>query len=339
MFKNRNIRNILIIGRSNIGDVCYDLVVVNPLRRCFPQAKISFLSSSRAENILQGYEGLDKIFTFDRHTKDRGLFGRLRLMVKLVRERFDLAIILKNTLMYRFLGIPRVWKMKRYSYVKSSEKTRHVVDSYLAFLRFHGIDAQEAIFEFALGEEEENFCDSFFVKEGISAKDRIVGILPMAAWSLKSWPIEKWNTLAGILKKQYGIKVINLGKRSDTPLGQMVLKNISREIISADTTNLKQASALIKRCSLFIGPDSSLLHLASCLGVEVIGLFGPSSGEDFFPYFHHHNNVSVKEKPTCMPCYPKLKFCPCRKKVQFGTCMEGIEVEDVLKIAKQRLNL
>ena len=112
--------NILIIGHSNIGDVCYDLAVVNPLRRQYPGARISFLASSRAKNILQGYDGLDKVFTFDRHTKDRGLFGRLRLMGTLVRERFDLAIIFKNTLMHKFLGIPCIWSVREYSGCGSS---------------------------------------------------------------------------------------------------------------------------------------------------------------------------------------------------------------------------
>ena len=338
MLKKRNIRNILILGHSNIGDVCYDLVTVDPLRRCFPQAKISFLTSSRVENIVKDHKGLDKILTFDRHSK-YSFLKRFCFTAILAIEKFDLAVVLKDTLMHIFLGIPNVWKVKEYLQIKSLEKTRHAVVNYLEFLRFHGIDAQEAKFEFTIGEEERNFCNAFFAKEGIKAQDRIVGILPLAAWSLKSWPIEKWNALAEILKKQYGIKVINLGKRSDTSLGQMLLKNISREIISADTTTLKQAMALIKHCSLFIGPDSSLLHLSSCLGIETIGLYGPSSGEYFYPYFHRHNNVSSAEKPSCMPCYPGLKFCPCMGRLRYGACMEGISVNDVLELVRQKLNL
>ncbi|MBU0635313.1 MAG: glycosyltransferase family 9 protein [Candidatus Omnitrophica bacterium] len=332
-------KNILIIGHSNIGDVCYDLVVVNPLRKYFPQAKISFLTSSRAENILQGYEGLDKVFTFDRYAKDSGLRGRLRLMAALARERFDLALVLKNTLMYKFLGIPCVWSVKKYLGYEPSEKKIHIVDIYLEFLRYHGIDAQEATFGFALGEEEKNFCSTFLAEEGISAKDRVVGILPVANWSLKSWPIDKWNELAGILKSQYGIKVINLSKSSSDSFSQMVLKNISRKIISADKTTLKQALALIKRCNLFIGPDSSLLHLASCIGVEAIGFYGPTSGEYFYPYFHRHNIVVSKEKLDCMPCYPGLKSCLCKEKLQYGVCMEGISVKDVLELVRQKLDL
>ena len=327
-------KNILIIGHSNIGDVCYDVVTIDPLRSHFPQAKISFLTSSRAESILQGYEGLDKIFTFDKHTKDKGLYGRLRLMAVLVREKFDLVVVLKNTFMYKFLGISCAWSVRKYLGCELLEKRIHAVDIYLEFLRSHGVDARETKFGFTLGEEERDFCDAFLAKEGISVKDKVVGIAPLAAWSLKSWPIDKWNKLAKNLKSQYGIKVINLSKSGRDPFSQMVLKNISREIISADKTTLRQAMALIKRCNFFIGPDSSLLHLASCMGVEAIGLYGPSSGEYFYPYFHRHNIVVSKEKLNCIPCYPGLKSCLCKEKLQFGVCMEGISVKDVLGFAR-----
>ncbi len=332
-------KNILIISHSNIGDVCYDLVVVGPLRERFPQAKISLLTSTRAVNILKDYEGLDEILTFDRHAKDKGLFGRLRFMSTLARKRFDLALVFNSTLMYKFLGIPYVWSVRKYLSRKSSDNKRHIVDNYLGFLQSHGIDVPEASFGFSSGKEEMKFCDTFLAKEGISDKDRLVGILPIAAWPLKSWPIDKWNELAGILKSQYGIKVINFSKSSNDSFGQMVSKNISPEIISAEKTTLRQAMALIKRCNLFIGPDSSLIHLASCMKIETIGLYGATPLDRFYPYFHYHNALVPKEKFNCMPCYPGFKPFPCKGKPWFGACMEGISVKDVLELVRQKLGL
>ncbi len=330
-------KNILIIGHSNIGDVCYDLVVVNPLRREFPKAKISFLTSSRSLNIVQGYKGLDEIITFDRQTKDRGLFGRLRLMAALLSKRFDLVLVLSSTLMHKFLGVPCVWSVRKYLGCEPAEKKTHVVNIYLEFLRSGGVAAQEALFGFDLGKEENNFVDAFLSKEGISTEDEFITILPAAAWSLKSWPIDKWNEFAEALKNQYGIKVINVGKRSEDRFGQMIAKKISRQIISADKTSLKEALALIRRGSLFIGPDSSLLHLSSCLGVEVIGLYGATCSEYFYPYFHRRNIIRPKAKRSCMPCYPELKSCPCKDKFWYGACMEEISVNDVLALARQKL--
>ena len=332
------IKNILVIGHANIGDVCYDLVVINPLRRHFPQAHISFLTSSRSKNIVEGYGGLNQVLTFDKKSTDRGLRGRLRLLKTLIRGKFDFAVVLKRTSVHRFAGIPRAWKVSKDLGVGPSQKGRHRVESYLAFLQSHVVDAGKAVFDFSLSEEEKNFSEEFLAKEGVRAQDRLVGILPLAAWSLKSWPIERWNALAGILKNQHGIKVINLGKREDSPMGRRITQEISREIISADATTLRQAMALIKRCSFVIGPDSSLLHVASCMGIEAIGLYGPTSGEYFYPYAYRQNNVSTEKKLACMPCYPEFKSFPCRGKEGSGVCMEELQVEDVLKIVQKRLH-
>lgn len=329
------IKNILIVGHSNIGDVCYDLVVINPLRRQFPQAKISFFTSSRAENIVRGYGGIDKVFSFDKYVRDRGVLGRLRIMQALVRARFDLIIVLKNTLMPYFLGILRVWNARKYL---NNPTLRHDVDSYFAFLRAHGIGVREAVFDFVLGKEED-FCNTFFAKQGIAVQDRLVGIFPLAAWSLKNWPVDKWNELSQILQTQYGIRVIAFGKDNGDPYNKKVLANISPKIIFAQTPTLKQAMALIKRCSLFIGPDSSLLHLASCMGTEVVALYGPTSPDYIYPYFHSHNIITPKEKLGCMPCYPNQKFCQCHQEYRAGLCMENIRLDDVLQLVRGKLCL
>ncbi|MCX5657478.1 MAG: glycosyltransferase family 9 protein [Candidatus Omnitrophica bacterium] len=335
----RTIKNILIIGHSNIGDVCYDLTVINPLRSHFPQAKISFLTSPRSGNIVEGYKGLDRVLTFYKDTGNRGLSGRLRFMIFLAKERFDLVIVLKNTLMHKFLGIPCVWSLRKYLGCAPSEKKMHIVDIYLEFLRSHGIATHKAIFDFTLSQEDQGFCDTFFAKEKISAKDRIVGILPMAAWSLKNWPIDKWNELAELLRNQYGIKVIAFGKFSDDFYSQMILNRISHKIVLAENTTLKQAMGIIKSCNLFIGADSSLLHLASCMGVNAIGLYGATSTRYIYPYFHRHNVITSKAKIDCMPCYPGHNPCHRKTESHVGACMDGIDIEDVLRLVKQNFGL
>ena len=157
----RNFKNILIVGHSNIGDVCYDLAIINPLRSSFPQAKISFLTSLRSSNIVEGYKGLNKTLISYKDSRDKSLSGPLRSVISLAKEKFDLAIILKSSLMHIFLGIPCVWSLRKYLGCTPSEKKIHIVDVYLDFLRFHGLDVHKAVFDFTLTQEEIKFCDNF----------------------------------------------------------------------------------------------------------------------------------------------------------------------------------
>jgi len=332
-------KNILIIGHSNIGDVCYDLVVVNPLRRRFAGAKISFLTAPRACGIVEGYKGVDKVFSFDKYAKHRGLFGRLRFMYGLTKQRFDLAIVLPSTLMHKFLFVPCAWSLRKYLRGDPLKKKMHVADIYLEFLRSRGVEAKAAVFDFSWAKEDELYAETFLNANSLSQKDRLIGIHPVPAWSLKSWPIDKWNELAQVLSHRYGCKVISFGKSSGDSFGRMVDEKISREIIIAKGTTLKQAMALIKRCAVFIGPDSSLLHLASCMQVETIGLYGPTRPEYIYPYFHGNNNITCREKPACMPCYPDIEASECKDKLVFGRCMEAIGVEAVLEQVRRYLRL
>lgn len=334
-----NFKNILIVGHSNIGDVCYDLVIINPLRSSFPQARISFLTSFRSSNIVEGYKGVNKVLIRYKDSGDKSLLGPLRSVVSLAKERFDLVVVLKYSLMHMFLGVPSVWSLRKYLGCIPSKRGRHIADIYLEFLQSHGLEVKKAVFDFTFSQEEKKFCDAFFTQKKITDQDKLVGILPMAAWSLKNWPIEKWNELAELLTNQYGVKVIALGKFGDDFYSMRVLNNISNKIILAKDTTLKQAMAVIKRCNLFIGADSSLLHLASCMGVNTIGLYGATSSDYIYPYFHRHNVIISKAKIDCMPCYPGRISCQRKTESQVGACMDGIDVEDVLRLVKDNLDL
>ncbi len=331
--------NILIIGHSNIGDACYNAVVAAPLHEQFPRARISILTSSRTQNIFQGYAGIGKIFLFDTYVKDKGLFGYLRLIRVLRKEKFDLAVVLNSTLLYKFLGIPRVWSVREYLGRRPCEVKKHIADIYLEFLKAKGVSFTQAKFCFNLSEQEKSFAGDFLKKQSVGPEDILIGVLPIAAWSLKSWPVEKWNESAKTLKSRYGAKLIALGKSGDDSFSREVLKNMSSDIIDAiDKTSLKQAMAILKRCKLFIAPDSSLLHLASCMGVEVIGLYGATSAQFIYPYFHRENVVVSRSALGCMPCYPRDKIAVCKKEFQPGECMDGVSVDDILSVVEAKLH-
>ncbi len=329
-------KKILIVGHSNIGDVCYDLAVVDPMRQKYPKAKIAFLTSPQGKNIVRHHKGIDEIITFYRHGKEKGFFNRLKFILRLRKEKFDLAVVLRKSFMFNFFGAVKAWVAK-----KDSKNLIHPVDLYLNLLRKHGVEVKKASFHYNLLVEEQSFCDAFLKEKGVGPNDPLIGILPLAAWSLKSWPIDKWNELAGILKHQYGMNVINLGKLPDDDIGEKVSQSMTDDIISADQSSLTQAMALLQRCRLFIGPDSSFLHLASCMGIETIGLYGATLSDCFFPYFHRHNIILPNKKLDCMPCYPGSHAVCCDVEVRpdFGPCMHGINVEEVLKEVKKVLKL
>ncbi|MFH2145568.1 MAG: glycosyltransferase family 9 protein [Candidatus Omnitrophota bacterium] len=328
------LKKILILGHSNIGDVCYDLAVVRPLRRHCPKSKIFFLTSHRAIDIVTGYDGVDETVVFDKYGLHRGLAGRLKITRNLRQHRFDLVVVLTSSLMYKLIACRRALSIRKFLGCDPVRLKRHVVDIYLEFLSSFGIAAPEAEFGFQWAREDEDYCDDFLKKNGIGKEDKFIGIAVCAAWPLKSWPIEKWNKLAAKAKDELGFRVINIARISNDAFGQEIRKNMSERIISTQNTTLKQVLALINRCRIFIGPDSGLLHLASCLKKETIGLYGATAADFIYPYFHRHNIVKCRKYFPCLPCYPQGDSSPCKDKVIFGRCMQAISVDEVLEKIK-----
>ncbi len=328
------IRKILILGHSNIGDVCYDLSILRPLREYFKNAKISFLTSPKAQDILTVHQGIDEIIILDKRNKHKGLFRRIAFSNFLRRQRFDLVIILNSTLMHIFLNCPYVWDIYHSKKSDFDSLKKHPVDIYFDYLRARGLKAGKPEFNFSL-EFETKFCESFLKKEGFSYKDKLVGIMPISAWAAKNWPLKKWNTLATQLK-QYGVRIVALGKASGDAYSENVVKNISPDIISAiNKTTLPQALALITYCDIFIGPDSSFLHLASCLGVESIGLYGPTPVDYVYPYFHRQNIICSKDATKGRTALGEPSPLDERK----SNSMDKISGEEVLSAVKSKLNL
>ena len=49
-------------------------------------------------------------------------------------------------------------------------------------------------------------------------------------------------------------------------------------------TDLLTAAAVLRRCALFIGNDTGLMHLAAASGTPTLGLFGPSPVGQYAPW-------------------------------------------------------
>src|SRR3989338_3722345 len=92
--KNCDLKKILVITLSNIGDVVLTCPVIDILKDIFPANKISIVVGPKAESLFAGNPNLDKIFIFDKRASwDKAI----ELVCILGKEKFDLAVDLRNT--------------------------------------------------------------------------------------------------------------------------------------------------------------------------------------------------------------------------------------------------
>lgn len=123
-----------------------------------------------------------------------------------------------------------------------------------------GADLKDDVPEIWLDDEE------VLLDVGITDWDRTVAVDPSAGWASRRWPIENFDLLSGLLARE-GWRVLEVGKR-ETP----------RRVAGArDLTafrTIRETASILGRCSLYVGNDSGLMHLAAAVGTPQAIVFG-----------------------------------------------------------------
>jgi GT2 family glycosyltransferase/ADP-heptose:LPS heptosyltransferase len=159
-----------------------------------------------------------------------------------------------------------------------------------------------------------------------STKKKVV-ISTGAHWQTRQWGIGNFRQVAEHIIHNHTAEVVELG-RECTSIG------IGCNLINQ--TTVREAAVILKGCTLFIGNDSGLLHLALSVGTPSIGLFGPLD-----PYKLVANNAlfyPLWSTVKCRGCWSK-KFmvypdvCPQGDPM----CMAEIKPQEVISLIDKLL--
>lgn len=333
------LERILIRAVNWVGDAVMTTPAIGLVRQHFPQAKITVLANPLVGELFSNHKWVDRVITFDRNGRHKGISGRFRLARELRKESFDMAIILPNSfdsaLVPWLAGIPvRLGKSSdgrglmltdRYIPEKHAAVI-HEVDYYLKLVRSFGISGQVDSPRLFVTPAEESDAVRFLRENGIAENDFVIGINPGAAYgSAKRWYPEKFAGVAQQLSKKWSAKVVVFGGPGEAGIAADIEQCLAGECLNlAGKTTLRQLMALIGRCNFFVSNDSGPMHMAAALGVPLAAIFGSTDHSTTSPYTS--NAVVVRQNVDCAPC--KRKECPLDHR-----CMTTVTVEDVVQAA------
>jgi heptosyltransferase III len=90
---------------------------------------------------------------------------------------------------------------------------------------------------------------------------------------------------------------------------------------------LPTVTACMRRCSLYIGNDSGLMHMAAASGLPALGLFGPSRPERYAPWGLQSAWVKTQKS------YEELMRVPNLYDPNIGSLMDSLSVDEVVSAA------
>jgi ADP-heptose:LPS heptosyltransferase len=161
-----------------------------------------------------------------------------------------------------------------------------------------------------------------------------LAIGPAANWRGKEWRAERFSALAQRLTAMDGLlpgaRVAVLAAAHERRQAEPLLAAIppGRRIDLVGKTDLLTAAAVLRRCALFIGNDTGLMHIAAASGVPTLGLFGPSPTDQYAPWGPHTGLVRSADAPETM-------FGPGFDHRTTDTLMDGLSVDAVEAAARQ----
>ena len=344
IYSAADIKNILILKFDHAGDVLLSTPAIRALRNSFPQAYITLVVGPWSADVAKGNKDVNQILTYRACRHDRSSEKRINLretfsLIKHLRKkRYDMALDLRGDLfaiIIAFLsGIRRRvgygWEGGGFlltDIVKTSTD-KHQSEIMLDSLRAVGVDPPGNLFpEIGFSEDDKIAAGEILRAGGFNGQTSLVGFHIGAGYPSKLWDSSGYAELMNILSQKYNKQVLIVGGNDDKDIYDRIKGSLNFMPVNAiGKTTFSESAALIERCSLFIGNDSALVHMAAAVGVPTIVIF--SAANDWNRWKPVGKNVfGISKKITCMNCE--------KKSCDTMDCMKAITVEEVLnKIAE-----
>jgi ADP-heptose:LPS heptosyltransferase len=215
----------------------------------------------------------------------------------------------------------------------------HCVEENLRLLAFLGIrDRNVYPMEVYLTEDEEGLALRWLGDLGLGGR-RLIGVHPGTSvfknQDRRRWPVASFASLIGRLSHELDADFLLFGGTDERPLREelMSLVGSGPNIISVDLPSVRQAAALIKRCSLFISNDSGPMHIAAAAGVPTVAIFGPTNPAWVRPWGVSYR--VVRKELSCSPCF-RYSPIPLKCVANKGySCIRDITVEDIFYACRE----
>jgi lipopolysaccharide heptosyltransferase III len=338
---------ILVVSLRRIGDVLLTTPLIRSLRRAWPEASIDALVFDGTAGILAGNPDINYVITMPQRP---GAIATIKLLARLLK-RYDLAVSTQSgdrpTLFAMIAGRmhagltapdgPRIGRALKRVLLHRSIPTEniHRVEQMLRLAQALGI-----------APVPELVCPAGAEPVGIASGGNCAVIHAAPMFRYKEWAREGWRALAAGLT-QRGLTVIAIGGPGEVE--RDYLDGVWRGVATVHQVRWPETTGLLARARVYIGPDTSVTHLAAAAGCPTVALFGPMDPRVWGPWpiggltepwaasgtIQHRGNVWIVQNPLpCLPC--TLEGCE-RHIDSPSICLDELKPEQVLAAVDQAL--
>ena len=275
---------VLFITSTRIGDAVLSTSILNYLKNRFPHCSLYIATGKTAASLFKNFNNIKKIFILE---KKFFKIHWLELWSRTFFNKWDIVIDLRGSIISYFL-----FNKKKYVY-KSINKNIHRLDELAILMETKYLPLPWIP---VLKKDMKKISKDF-----LKLKNSIA-IGASANWPAKIWPSKNFVKLIHMFlkEKQFGKKksIVFFGSSKDLKNIKKITKHLKKIKVKnlCGKLNLIEVAAHLKKCKIFIGNDSGLMHIASASGIPTLGLFGPSLESRYAP--KGNNSYYIRTKKT-----------------------------------------
>jgi heptosyltransferase-3 len=349
---------ILVIVLRRLGDVLFATALTASLRRAYGDAVIDVLVFDGTAGILAGNPDIDRVMAVRQRPGARQNFA---LMLR-IAKRYHLAVSTQSgdrpTLLALIAGRRHVGPvdggsrgaLRRLALWRSvpPQPGAHRLEDVLRLADAIGIARVGRLVCPGDEEGQGGRRRSQALSQDTERDYAVIHAAPM--FHYKRWTADGWRTVAATLLAR-GFKVVATGgpgaeERAFLDDVWGPLPGVERRDGQLSWPQLAQ---LLAGARLFVGPDTSVTHLAAAAGCPTVALFGPTDPRMWGPVpagglhamwdaagtIQRRGNVWLVQQPlSCLPC--QNEGCE-RHLASFSRCLDELQPAQVLEAADAAL--
>jgi len=291
------VRKALLVRLRSIGDTVLMTASLRALKSWRPDIEIAVLSEPLSAPVLEDHPLVDKLII-----AEKSLASRARLILRLRRERFDVAFNMHGgttaTLIAALAGAKRSvgYRGYRHSWMLGARapspdvilgRSRlHSVEQQLALLHSTGVPwpAERPRLDLSVCPEAEARVHEKLKEIGVTERAAFACVSPAAAMESKRWATGGFAAVADHLDKHWGLQSVLIAGHGQEKIARDAARATRATARVLTGLSLKELIALIGLAQIFVGNDSGPMHIAAALQRPLVAIFGSSNADVWHPW-------------------------------------------------------
>ncbi|WP_239478618.1 glycosyltransferase family 9 protein [Lichenicola cladoniae] len=265
---SERLTRILFITATRLGDAVLSTGLLDHLIRSMPDPQVTIACGPVAAGLFERMPGRTRTIIVEKRRYD---LHWLSLWRACIGTRWDLAVDLRGS------AVTLLLRTRGRTIMRGGRRAGH---------RIRHLGGALGLTPAPVPVVWTSAADDAKAASLLPSGRTLIALGPTANWAGKVWPAERFAELFAAIRQALpdALPVVLAGPGpAEHAMAQGLLDRLDEAVDLRGRLSLAEVAACLKRCQLYVGNDSGLMHLSAATGIPTLGLFGPSKASEYAP--------------------------------------------------------